>query len=359
MRVVVHLRPRLHEVDRARGVDVEAAVAVGVAIDDVVGQQAGVAGVELAVRAQLAARRHPDGRVAQLGPRLRQRRLGDVARHDQQRRVRRRQVALLRAAVPAGDPQAVQAVVADLENVDLGRSSACGTWLSDGLSGIARASARIAAQKSSKSGGRIRLVWNASGEPRGRGTAASLERRRASRAAAGCAGQGSLPRNSECRRDERSAPLRARFIISPAAAASMPRWSAGGGNLMSVGAVSSRASDAEFRRPIAPSGGCHGRGAGGRGLHGRRSQQRRQRGRTSSRRCVRGRPVVHRVGRDDLLLVQGGLLLTFGRLGATCGATSGSYLLGLALFVKLGAVRDGALDAGPGRRRGAQRSARR
>jgi len=52
---VVHFWPRQEKVDGARGVDVEAAVGVGVAIDDVVDGQTRIGGVVLAIRAELAA----------------------------------------------------------------------------------------------------------------------------------------------------------------------------------------------------------------------------------------------------------------------------------------------------------------
>src|SRR5207237_10224027 len=66
----VGLGPITQEVDRARCVDVEATVGVGIAVHDVIHQQTGVAWVVLAVGAQFAARRDTDGGIVKLGPRL-------------------------------------------------------------------------------------------------------------------------------------------------------------------------------------------------------------------------------------------------------------------------------------------------
>ena len=114
----VDLGSREQEVDGAGGVGVEAAVAVGVAVDDVVDQQAGVTGVELPVGAKLAARGDPDRGVAELRPRFRERRLGDVAGDDAEAGVGRAGPRIAGPAVPAGDPDAVEAGVADLVDLD-------------------------------------------------------------------------------------------------------------------------------------------------------------------------------------------------------------------------------------------------
>ena len=59
---------RQEKVDGAGRVDIEAAVGVGVAIDDVVDQQSGIAGVVLAIGAELAARGDTDRGITLSGP---------------------------------------------------------------------------------------------------------------------------------------------------------------------------------------------------------------------------------------------------------------------------------------------------
>ena len=165
-RAGVDLRPGQHGIDGADSVDVEAAVGVGVRVDDVVDEKARVAGIETCVRAQLAARRHGERGVTLPGPLLRDDRLGDVSRQQHQHRIRRSGASRARGTgVPAGDPQPVPALVVNVED----RASAVdrsGEYSNDGRSGTDLICSRVAAQNSSKSSGTCTsTVWRRGSRP--------------------------------------------------------------------------------------------------------------------------------------------------------------------------------------------------
>ena len=86
-------------------------------IHDVVRQQIRIAGIELAHAAQLAPRRHRQRDIPLARPLLGNRRVHLVARQEQDRRRPLRPAG--RAAIPGGDAHVVEAVVKDLEHLDV------------------------------------------------------------------------------------------------------------------------------------------------------------------------------------------------------------------------------------------------
>ena len=121
----IDLRARQEKIDAAPGIDVEAAIGIGMPIDDVMGQEIGIAGIELSHAAQLATRRHRQRDIALAGPFFGNGRIHLIARQEQDR-----WAALCPAAgsaIPGGDPHLIEAIVKYLEHLDVIRR-AQGVW---------------------------------------------------------------------------------------------------------------------------------------------------------------------------------------------------------------------------------------
>ena len=114
----VRLFPAQQKIHAAPCVRVESAIRVNVAVDDAVCEQAGVSGVELRARAQLAARGEGEGGVTAFRPLFGDCGVALVSGRGDDCGQRRAGCGIGRKAVPCGDSDAVEAVVEGLEDVD-------------------------------------------------------------------------------------------------------------------------------------------------------------------------------------------------------------------------------------------------
>ena len=113
------LRARQQEVDPAPRVRVKPTVGVRVPIHDVVREEIGIPGVELAIAAELAPRRDGQRDVALSRPLLGNRRVHLIARQDHDGWCAFHPPG--RAAIPGGDAHVLDAAVEHLEDLDLFR----------------------------------------------------------------------------------------------------------------------------------------------------------------------------------------------------------------------------------------------